>query len=277
MKKLFILSFFILFSFLSYSKETITWYKVPFPPFFIVEGSDYNKGTMDLMLDIYTKKLNNFDHKTEVISLNRLLEISKKSSMYGTPILMQNSERDEYLLFTEPYDFILSNHFIIKKNNLKYFKEFIDNKGFIDLTHVFGNKKFTIGLEAGRFYHSSLTKLIKDSENIDYNYTVDSQLSIIKKLNSGRIDASIECPEVIDYISKTKKIPLDYIAIPIKGTDPYNLLRFSFPKNDWGSGMIPIMNKLIKDFISTKDFENISLKWSPDKKKYLKNFRETSY
>lgn len=277
MKKLFIAIFFILFSFLSYSKETITWYKVPFPPFFIIDGSDYNKGTIDLMLDVYTKKLNNYEHKTEVISLNRLLELAKKSTMYGTPILMQNPERDEYLLFTEPYDFILSNHFIIKKDNLKYFKEFINDKGFIDLTNVLGNKKFTIGLEAGRFYHSSLSGLIKDSENIDYNYTVDSQLSILKKLKSGRIDGCIEYPEVIDYISKTKKIPLDYVAIPIKGTDPYNLLRFSFPRNEWGNEMTNTLNKLIKEFINTKDFEKISLKWSPDKKKYLKNFRETNH
>ena len=257
--------------------ETITWYKVPMPPFFINEGSYKDKGAHDLMLNFYKNKLNSYNHTIEVVSLKRLLELSKRfddDSKFISMILLQNPERDEFLYFSRPYDFILSNHVIIKKDNLKLFEPFIDANGDFDLEGAIKSEKIRFGLGQERFYHKNINEITDKTKNIDFTFGINNQESIIKKLIAGRIDATIDYPESTEYILKEKNISLDFMAIPIKGIDPYNLLRISFPKNNWGLEMLGKFNSFIENYTKTKEFETLSLMWSPEKSKYMKKFRE---
>lgn len=277
MKKDKIFFIFIFFAFNIFPKETIMWYKVPFPPLVITEGSFKNKGTDDLIFEYYKKKLVEYEHETELVSLNRLLGLAKEQNNFGALQLIKSAEREEFLYFTIPYDFTLSNHLIIKKDNLKIFQAYIDDKGYIDIEKVFKNENITFGLVAGRVYHTTLTPLINEKRNLDITHGLNNQEIILKKLATDRINATIEYPEVTEFILKEKKIDLEYLVIPIKGLDAYTPIRFSFPKNKWGLKITNELNGIIKEFIKTKEFENMTLKWSPEKIKYLKEFRAEKY
>ncbi len=276
MKK--IINFFIFFAIISavFAKNTITWYTVPIAPFFITEGNDKNKGIHDLMQNYYTKALDNYKHNYEIVSVSRLLEVGKRNDNFGTMILLKAEEREKDFYFTNPYDFILSNHVIISEDKYENFKPYLDSQGFIDLEQIIKNDNFVIGVEASRIYHESYKELINKSPNIDKTFGVNSTELLLKKLSSNRINLMIEYPEVVQYIVNDKKIKLDYVAIPIKGIEPYNLVRFSFPKTKWGAEMTNTMNNLISIYINTKDYENLTLKLSPSKVKYLKEFRKSS-
>ena len=274
MKDLKFLSIFIIFISFTFSKETITWYKSPFPPFFIIEGTYKNMGTDDLIIDYYQKKLDSYNHVTEIVTISRLLGIAREVNNFCSGNLIKTTEREEFLYFSEPYDFILPNHLIIKKDNLKLFQPYIDDKGLISIEQLLKNDNITLGLVKDRVYAPSLTPLLLSSKNIDFTIGLSDQETILKKLSSNRVSATIEYPAVVEFTLKDNKMSLDYIAIPIKGLDSYTPVRFSFPKNKWGKDMVEKINPLISDFIKTKEFETLTLKWHPEKYKYIKQFRE---
>jgi len=278
--KMKILLFMIFLNFAVYSSEIITWYKVPMAPFFISEGTDKDKGVHDLMLNFYKNSLNSYTNTVELVSLNRLLELAKKfdeNTKFVSMILLKSPEREKFLYFSRPYDYILSNHLIIKKENLKLFESYIDESGFFNLEEALKNDKIKFGLGAGRFYHKNINSLTEKAKNIDITLGLENQESILKKLIANRINATIDYPESMQYILKSNNLSLDFVAIPIKGVDPYNFLRLSFPKNSWGLMMLEKFNPIIEAYTKTKEFEKLSLKWSPDKIKYLKTFRENSF
>lgn len=274
MKNIKFLSIFIIFISFTFAKETITWYKSPFPPFFIIEGTYKNMGTDDLIIDYYQKKLDSYNHVNEAITISRLLGIAKESSNFCSGNLIKTSEREEFLYFSDPYDFILPNHLIIKKDDLKIFQPYIDTKGLINIEQLLKNDKITLGLVRDRVYAPSLTSLFASSKNIDLTIGLSDQETILKKLINNRISATIEYPAVVEFTLKNNKMTLDYIAIPIKGLDTFTPVRFSFPKNKWGKDMVEKINPLISDFIKTKEFETLSIKWHPEKYKYIKQFRD---
>lgn len=259
-----------------FAKDTITWYVVPTAPFFITEGTDKYKGVHDLMHNYYVKKLKDYNHKYETVSINRLLEIAKKNDKFGTMILLKSEEREKTFYFSNPYDFILANHIIVKQEKYKDFLPYIDNQGYIDLVKLLADDKLLLGVSAGRVYHESLTDLLNKAPKLDSTFGLNSLELQLKKLSSNRISAIIEYPEVVQYALNDKKIKLDFVAIPIKGIEPYNLVRFSFPKTTWGEQMINVINNEISKYTNTKEYENLTLKLSPSKVQYLKEFRKIS-
>lgn len=257
--------------------QEITWYKVSFPPFVITEGSNIGEGTVDKILEeIYFKNLQEYSHKIEVTNLNRLMNNLKMKNYVANPILLKNSDREEFAYFSKPFDFTISNHLIVSNENQHKIRPYIDSEGFVDFQSLIRSKQFRIAVESGRYYSDEINELIKENINsryIDLGYG-DLVEASSRKLLHGRIDAFIEYPEIVEYVIKEKEINLDYQILPIKGTEKYNVLRFSFPKTTWGLMMVKRINLLIDEFIYTDEYHKLALRWSKNKEKYMNEFRQ---
>lgn len=259
------------------TKDIITWYKVSFPPFVITEGNNIGEGTVDkIMEEIYFANLQEYEHKIEVTNLNRLMNNLKMNNYVANPILFKNNEREEFAYFSKPFDFTISNHLIVSKENEHNIRPYIDSEGFVDFKSLIKSKNFKVAVESGRYYSDEINEVIKENINtkyIDLGYG-DLVEASSRKLLHGRIDAFIEHPEIAEYIIRLKEINIDYSIFPIKGTGKYNVLRFSFPKTTWGLSMVKRINSLIDEFIYTDEYYELALRWSKNKEKYMDEFRQ---
>jgi len=270
-----VLIFLLLISMTLFPKTSINWNLINFPPFSITEGEYKKQGINDLILDYYIKELSEYEHKLTVTNLQRLLQNSKNQSHFATNILLYNEERSEFLYFTKPFDFTLTNHLIILEKNFRNYIDYINDEGYINFEELMKNNNFKISIKNQRFYSDIVNATLNTHENsnkIDLYYG-DEILPFVMKLQRNRIDAFIEYPAVLSFTLEQNKIDLDYIAIPILGLNKYNLSRFSVSKNPWGKHLIEKLNLLIDSFVFTKEYEEIALKWSEDKEKYLEEFR----
>lgn len=258
-----------------FPKSTVNWNILHFPPFSITEGEYKNQGIHDLMLNHYIKELSEYKHQISITNLQRLVHHSKNQNYIANNILLYNEERNQFLYFSKPFDFMLSNHLIILKRNFRNYENYINDDGYIDFEKLMNRNNFKISIKRERFYSNTVNSLLKTyekSNKIDWYYGEDI-LPFVMKLQRNRIDAFIEYPAVVNFILEQEKLDLDYIAIPILGSSKYNLSRFSVSKTPWGKNLIEKLNLLIDNFILTKEYEDLALKWSQEKKEYLEEFR----
>lgn len=267
-----ILIFLLLICLSIFPKTSINWNLMNLPPFSIVHK---DQGINDLMLIHYTEGLQEYDHKFTITNLQRLLHNSKNQSHFATNILLYNEERSEFLYFSKPFDFNLTNNLIILEKNFRNYVDYINDEGYINFEELMKNNNFKISIKNQRFYSEIVNATLNTHENsnkIDIYYG-DEILPFIMKLKHNRIDAFIEYPAVLSFTLEQNKIDLDYIAIPILGLNKYNLNRFSVSKTPEGKALIEKLNLLIDSFVFTKEYEEIALRWSEDKEKYLEEFR----
>lgn len=255
--------------------QEIIWYNVSFPPFVITEGKNIGEGTVDKIIkDLYFPRLKDYSHRLKITNINRLMNNLKTRDYVANIILLKNRERESFAYFSKPFDFVISNHLIVSKGNKDRIKPYLDLQGFVDFRKLMESKKLKVAVESGRHYSKEIDEIIKEnlsSRNIDLGYG-DIVEASSRKLLHERIDAFIEYPDIAYYIIKEKNIGLDFIAIPIRGTEKYNLLRFSFPRTNWGFMMRKKINKIIDEIVFTDSYYNLATRWSKDKEKYIDEF-----
>lgn len=259
----------ILSSSSTFAKQVMTWYIVSYEPAYIVEGKNKNEGFADVQLKFFIANMPEYDHKIRIANVSRIRkELQKSVGLVGTPAQVEPIDRfGNNVLVSEPNMFIPSIGVVIRKNDLKRFKNGINISLDKDL---FGNKNLRAGVIQGAtaIIHPTATSLIeKNKKNVLILANPDTEVSF-KMLLLGRFDYFFTYPFNFKVISDRLNIQDKLMFINFKEQIEYKALYSFFTNTPESKIVLKKINQIIKTAEYKKKTVDVLLKYLP---KNIKN------
>ncbi|MBN1546718.1 MAG: TIGR02285 family protein [Syntrophaceae bacterium] len=240
----------------------IFWIHPEQAPLSIKKGYGAGKGTIDRMETFFAKALKDCRHSYESGNYDRILRMIRKKEnaccipMYITP------EREKFIVFSVPYQIVMSNALIVSDSGRKKLEPFIGPDGKVMLEDVVANG-LRIGVAKGRIYRGIIDQIIEKHKNspgiVEHPGPQQMVDSLIEMMIEGRIDALIAYPWEAQYVAKVKRVKV--YSLPIAGMDDYGLTSVGCSKTKEGEEIIRRLNKIILEHRTTPEFMDFAEHW----------------
>lgn len=227
--------------------QTIVWNSVEFPPSLITQGELKDKGYSDNARVVVAKTLKQYNHELIYANSARIINNLKQKENNCFAGLNKNPDRENFILFSEPFMYSLPNELIIKKENLHKFQKFMNKDGVVDLELLLKDKTMKLLYTKERAYSKFIDKLLRkyeNQENIIYRPASDLTKGFLKMLDLNRADYIIEYPVMVKYNSKSDN---EYASLAIKNANKIFPVYIGCSKTKVGEDVIRSMNEVIKE------------------------------
>lgn len=245
--------------------ERVQWMEAVAPPFFIHEGDLAGQGYEDVITDIITENLPQYEHERVIANITRHYKEFKDGRKACNVGLFKTPEREEFLYYSIPSFFTLPTVFII---NRKRFPEFGSSK-VVSLEEILaGNLK--IGRALNRSYGKNVDQVLDTfgtPENIFAYEGYELSLNLFKMLKHDRLDGLLGLPEEAMYQAERLGIRDQIMTLTIaENQENYDgwLSYVVCSKNEWGKQVIEEINQILIKQRPTEKYRQAYERWLDD-------------
>ena len=230
--------------------DSITWFILDLPPFFLTKGPDKGKGLADQIQKMVSERLDGYRFSNKVANASRIAKelnedkrVCFAGEFYGNP----------GFLTSVPTIVLLPHNIIVRKKDLHIFGD----ENNVSLRKLLQNKNLILGTARDRLYGPELDIVLKEharAENIYRRSGKDTLDGLLGMLIKGRIDYLIEYPVSITYRGAIR-----------------------CPDTEWGRKIINDINKILVKIRALPEYRKIIKDWTvpPGKEeKYWKIYEE---
>ncbi len=245
MKKILLLLCFIFISFSGYSKDTITWLVINWPPFMILENNQV-KGQLGMQLTLLQKNLPEYNHKNLTMNWARFWHNVKKGEHYCNTMAYKSAKREKIATFSDRFTIALGNAIIMEKKTLKKFG--FEETQSLSLVKLLKRKDAKGILIKTRSYSAQIDKILEIHENSSniVRFPAFKENAILLLL-SKRMDYMLEYPSTTRYMrQKVSHKPGNLISMQIEEIEPISYGHIACPKNEWGKQLVGKLNTILK-------------------------------
>lgn len=249
----------------AYAKDTVSWMEAVAPPFFIHDGELAGQGYEDVVTDIITEQLPQYEHERIIANITRHYREFKDGRKACNVGLFKTTEREEFLYYSIPSFFTLPAVIIINKSKYEQFGEVKQVK----LEDVL-KKNLVIGRSLNRSYGKPIDDVLDTYGNAQNVFTYEgSELSLnfFEMLKHGRLDALIGLPEEAMYQAERLGIRDQIMTLAIEeNQNSYDawLSYVACSKNEWGKKMIEEIDKILLEQRPTERYRKAYERWLDD-------------
>lgn len=153
------------------------------------------------------------------------------------------------------------------------------NVPVISLKEFLSKHKYLIGhVEAGRSYGSGVDSLLETEGSRLQRMIVGTTGELLRSLDLGRIDFTLEYPAVVSYKLQQAKFEHEIDVIDLDDEPQSNVVYVACTRNAWGKQAIKDIALAIKNVSATKAYRNAIYDWLPKNSlKHLKPQFELFY
>lgn len=247
----------------AYAKESMAWMEAVAPPFFIHEGPYKGQGYEDLITDIISENLPQYDHKHMQANISRHYQQWKQGENACSVGMFKTPERLEFTYFSIPSVFTLPTVLIIHKDR---FAAFGGNKS-VSLAKLLQDGKLVIGRSNNRSYGIEFDTVLNTyghQKNIFTYEGPELSLNLFKMLQAGRIDALPGLPEEAMYLSETMGIRDQIMTLSVEENQLNKESWLSYvacSKTEWGKKAIESINQTLLAQRPTEKYRAAYERW----------------
>lgn len=245
------------------AKDRIAWLEAVAPPYFIHHGPLAGEGYGDLITDILTDNLSDYEHQRLEATISRHYRQWQQGEMACSLGMYKTPEREEMVYFSIPSVFTLPVVLVITKENFAKF----GSKKMVSLRQLLQSKDFIIGRSQKRSLGNSVDELLDTYGNSDniFNYE-GSELAnnLFKMLLAGRIDALPALPEEAIMLAETKGFRDRIMTIGIAENQQDKEASLSYvacSKTEWGKKTIARINEVLLELRPTRQYRGAYERW----------------
>ena len=240
----------------SHAKDTISWLMRPFPPVFIDDGPEANKGYGDFLVNLLIDNLDGYNHLFLKSNVARSLMLLKTQEKVCNPAILKRPDRESYIEFSIPAYVLIPNGVIIQKKQLNKFRPYMNNEGLFLLEKAITQSDLKLGISIERAYGGIIDKILMENKNhknfyINYNKEEDH---LYKLLQAGRIEYTIAYPMEAQYFSKKIENGENTVSLQVEGMPGYYFGYVGAPKNKWGKEIIKKIDAIIEKNRNTTEY-----------------------
>jgi len=239
-----------------FAKEEIIWLHANFPPHEFTDKNHRGEGDCDCVMFKAHELLSQYDHTIRSISFPRFLKLIKNKPNYCYTCLLKNSEREAFIIYSKPYNFVANNMLITRAEDAKLYQPYLDLNGSIDLDKMMQSGKITLAIGYGRSYGTYIDAMLKpyrgtSSVHAFFNNESSSALTIRRLLTLKAYHATLNYSIEIMWHAKKLDIPkAQFKMYPIKGLELFDVNAYTYigcSKSELGKKMIESINANINE------------------------------
>lgn len=226
------------------TKPLLNWAINTAPPFHIVGGPFDQQGLCDQLLSSLQQQLPETEHQVLLMPQTRIHQALNKREKLCFPCMIHRSQPTKTAVFSTPTHWYRPQGVITRQALANHLTQQFSSP--LELRRLLEAKTFKLGLAAGRRYGDlePLLEPYRKSELIRSGD--DGPVALLKMIQSGRIDFTLDYDIVLTYLNKTAPeqakglvyVPIAELPLPIAGA-------VGCSNSDWGKQQIELINSVI--------------------------------
>ncbi|WDE13516.1 TIGR02285 family protein [Thalassomonas haliotis] len=245
------------------SAQKVTWLTFDFPPYYIVEGPDKDKGRDELIIELIARQLPDYQFEKTRMPSSRVIEaVSKSSNRYCILSIYNTPTRQKQITFTDNFSTLGLAPAIIMSADLKVATS-VRNTGVISLAYLL-QREYRLGMPSGRSYSVPLDKIITSEQfqqQIHVRYGTDHLQNLFKMMLSGRIHMILGYPDELMYLADELQVREQVMLMKLSEAEAMSKGYIGCSKNDWGEAVIRDLDKAMATVHQQGSYKKILKYW----------------
>jgi len=241
-------------------KPLLSWATNTAPPFHIMAGPFDHQGICDALLDSIQLHLPQLRHQILVMPQTRIHQALNRKEQLCFPCMIHRSQATKTAVFSQPTHQYRPQGVITRKALASHFTEQFGSP--LVLANLLADQTFKLGLAAGRRYGELESVLEPYRKNGLVRSGDDGPVALLKMIQSGRIDFTLDYDIILTYLKKTAPeqakglvyMPLAELTKPVAGA-------VGCSNNDWGRHQIELINTVLPKVKADPEFKKSLELW----------------
>ena len=245
------------------ARDTITWMESDMPPYFINSGPLQRQGYGNVITNLITAQLPDYDHRFLVTNVVRHFNRMKQGEKVCVIGLYKTPEREAFIEFSIPSMLTMPAVLAVRKERMA---EFIADPS-LNLTKLLQNRQAAIGYSKDRSYGVDLDQILKNPafrEQFVGHAGQAIPANFVKMLMLNRLDGILGMPDETMYLADTMGIKEQIALLPLaenRGDYSTWFCYVGCAKTDWGRTVIAKVNKVLLDQRPTEPYRAAYERW----------------
>ncbi|MEN3809387.1 hypothetical protein ABH309_02400 [Chromobacterium piscinae] len=228
--------------------NTIRWQMPGNPPVTITDGPDKGQGYADVFLRYFIERTPEYNSVIEHASLARVSGLMKQGQHVCQPSLLKTSEREAYMEFSNPVEFVLPYYVVVRSDRAARLAAYRNADGAIDIARLMHEISLTTVRQEMRGYPPViLSAFTAAAGQKNILQTSADDVAPFSQLASGWVDYIIAYPDEVYWFARHLKLPISvkFIYLPIAGHSEYTLGYAACTKGPWGRKIVKRVNEIV--------------------------------
>lgn len=261
------------------ARDTITWLETNMPPYSIVAGPLQRQGYGNVIADLITAQLPEYDHRHLVTNVVRHFNRLHKGEKVCIVGLYKTPAREPFIEFSIPSMLTMPAVLTVRRERLT---DFSDGPS-VELTKLLQDKQVVIGYSQDRSYGKILDLILHNPAFQEQFRSYSGQAippNFLKMLMLDRLDGILGSPDETRYLADTLGLKDQIALLPLmENREDYStwLCYVGCPKTDWGRAVIARINTVLLEHRPTERYRAAYERWldGPCRELYRKVYDET--
>lgn len=224
----------------------LNWAVNTAPPFHIAGGPFAQQGLCDQLLLSIQTQLADLSHQKLLMPQTRIHQALNNKEALCFPCMIHRAKPTKTAVFSQPTHWYRPQGVITRQALATHLTEQFGSP--IRLAQLLASKTFKLGLAAGRRY-GDIEPLLEPYRKSEWIRSGDDgSVALLKMIQSGRLDFTLDYDIVLTYFSKTEQeqakglvyVPVMELSRPIAGA-------VGCSNSDWGKQQIERINSVLPE------------------------------
>ncbi|MDE1950136.1 MAG: TIGR02285 family protein [Burkholderiales bacterium] len=242
----------------AWSRDTITWASLDFPPWMILEGPHRGQGVWDELQQYLIDALPEYDHRVQVMNNERYELLARQGEKVCKVYYFKTPARERLLHYSIPSVVFLANQVVMRADKAAL----LGHPTHLSLAALLQDPRFAGTVVKGRSYGPQIDALLRAHlAQGRVREAVTTNESLFQYLADGRTDYILEFPAVRDFFEQDLSARPALVNIAIDEADPANLTYVTCVRNAWGAAVIARVDRLLERRIASPAHRSATLRW----------------
>lgn len=228
--------------------NAVTWLMPDYPPVTIINGPHKGTGYADIFLRYFIERTPDYKHLVEPSSMSRVFGLMQQGQPVCHPSLLKTKEREAYVDFSGPVEFVLPHHIVIRSDRVPRLAAHRQADGSVDVARLLKDDTLVMTYQEKRGYPTMVSAALKAGTGQKHiiQTSADDE-GPFRQLASGWVDYIITYPDEANWFAKILNLPdtLQLAYLPIAGLPEYALGHVGCTKGPWGRKMVERVNAVV--------------------------------
>lgn len=225
---------------------TIRWQMPDFPPTIISSGPQKGTGYAEVFLRYFIAHTPDIKHVIEPSSMSRVFGLMRQGELVCEPSLIKTPERETYVDFSGPVEFVLTHHVVLPVALLPKLAPYRNGKGEVDMSKLVRDPSLTTVRQEKRGYPAPvLTAFEAAAGQKNVIVTSDDGQAAFRQIATGWVSYVVAYADEANWYARQLETPLKLAYVPIAGLPEYTIGYVGCTKSPWGKKVIQRVNEVV--------------------------------
>ncbi|KPC54774.1 TIGR02285 family protein [Amantichitinum ursilacus] len=257
------------------AKERITWAVFDWAPVYILQNPDavqvaqLNDGTGDRLVKLLQHSLPQYEHRMVNMVPGRIFAELRNGTHLCYASSLANADRLAYSVMTAA-GIAPPVQVVLRQDTLRAHPQWRDG---VDLAQLFQDRSLLGNYPAARSFGDEIDTLLRSPSNRNMKpmAVVSQSSNLFRMMQMGRLDYTLEYPQVLVYQQSKGQAPADLVSVPIKNAPPFLGSHVACSKNDWGRKVIVDIDAAMQKIAAQPSYLQALEAWVPPNEMALRH------